>query len=334
SNDDAWRTCTKLKKATWLWLLMMLLVVGACRRSTDTTGPGEGPIRVFVSIPPQKHFVQRVGGERVQVSVLLPPGQSPATYELAPKQMVELAAAQTYFRIGVPFEKQVVVKIGAMLRNLPIVDLRKGIELRPLSHDPNHHGDYQGHSHTPGEPDPHSWMNPRLVKKQAQTICAELCRLDPDHREHYERNCRAFEADLDRADAEIAAALAPLRGREFFVFHPAYGYFADAYELRQVAIESGGKQPTAKQLADLIKRAKQANVKLIFVQPQFDRSNAEVIAREIGGAVVAIDPLAEDYIDNLLNKAAVVKRALADAPTTAPSADPGAAVSEGSADGG
>ena len=277
------------------------------------TDHDKAPLRVFVSIAPQKCFVERVAGQRAEVTVLLPSGQSPATYEPTPKQMVRLASAQVYFRIGVPFEKSVVDKIGATLEHLNIVDMRAGIDLRTMAEacEHGHHGDEaEGHDHQPGEVDPHVWLNPRLVKTLARNTCDEFCRLDPSNREAYEGNLRSFEGDLDRVDRRIAAILAPLRGCEFYVFHPAFGYFADAYGLEQVAVEAGGREPTAKRLGALITRAKRAGVKLIFVQPQFSSRSAEAVARQIGGAVVSMDPLAENYIDNLLDMAAKVERAL------------------------
>jgi len=293
-----------------------MIVVCSCRRDAPSTQPAAGLIRVFVSIPPQRYFVKRVGGEHVAISVLLRPGQSPATYDPTPKQMVELAAAQVYFRIGVPFEKQVVAKVAAALGELCIVDTREGIDA-VIANAADHPGcgvepesDHGHHGHG-DEPDPHVWMNPRLVKRQARTICRELCRLTPAHREAFESHCAAFEADLDRVDARISASLAPLRGREFYVFHPAFGYFAEAYGLKQVAVETGGKQPTAKHLTELIEQARSAGVKLIFVQPQFTKQSAEVVARAIGGAVVVLDPLAENYIENLLDVASKIERALA-----------------------
>ena len=237
-----------------------------------------------MSIPPQKCFVEKVGGERVHVSVLLAPGQSPHTYEPTPKQIVSLSKARVYFRIGVPFEKQVVAKIGEAIKGFNIVDTCQGIRQRAMTaeeiaaeiheatstghHDEEGHSrdnDHKSHHHDEGELDPHVWMNPRLVKIQAGNIRDELIRLDPDHRNEYELNCRAFEKELDLLDARIMASLASLHGREFFVFHPGFGYFADAYGLKQVAVETGGKQPTAKQLGELIERARRAGVKLIFV---------------------------------------------------------------------
>ena len=306
-------------------LLLGLAVMCSCRpESTPTTsGPTTRstpkPLRIFVSIPPQRYFVTRVGGNRVDVSVLLPPGQSPATYEPTPKQMVRLADAQVFFQIGVPFERQVVAKLGAALEDLNIVDTNEEIELREMTATCDHdHDENAGHHQHNGGQDPHVWMNPRLVKLQAQTVCRELCRLDPLHREEYVQGLRSLEANLDDLDTRIAADLAPFRGREFYVFHPAFGYFAEAYGLEQVAIEAGGKQPTAKQLVALTDRAGVAGARLIFVQPQFDRRNAETVARQIGGAVVPMDPLAEDYIDNMRDIASKIKMAMLSPPRGEP----------------
>jgi zinc transport system substrate-binding protein len=309
------QVCRTISRA---WLLMML-VIGSCRPAapasrpaTPAAEPSDRPIPVFVSIPPQKCFVERVGGEHVRVSVVLAPGQSPHTYEPTSKQLVHLGAARLYFTIGFPFEKQLAGKVASTFKDLKLVDTREGIDLRMMTEDEEEADEHGGEQHEHQLPDPHVWMSPRLVKVQARTICRALGRLDPSHGAEYEVNCRAFEADLDRVDAKIAAALAPLRGREFYVYHPAFGYFADAYGLKQVAVEQGGKQPTAKQLAALIAQAKTAGVRLVFVQPQYAKKNAETLAAEIGGAVVSLDTLAEDYVGNLLDVAEKIQKALTD----------------------
>ena len=302
---------------------IFIFTLGSCREQADKSPPTDKKLlHVFVSIPPQKYFVERIGGDHVSVSTLLKPGQSPHTYEPTPKQMVELSAARVYFRIGVPFEKQVVGKIASALEQLVVVDTSEGIALRvlqsPCEHDDEpekhdthteHAADHHHHNHD-DVLDTHTWMSPRLAGVHARHICETLSRLDPSHGTTYRQNLEAFQADLNKLDAQIAEALAPLKGREFYVFHPAFGYFADAYGLKQVAVELAGKQPTAKQIAALIASAKEAGVKLIFVQPQFTKRSAETVAEAIGGAVVVLDPLAEDYLDNLLHVANTIQKAL------------------------
>lgn len=274
--------------------LCVCVISTGCR--PPSPAPPVGKITVFVSILPQSYFVQRVGGEHVDVHVLVGPGQSHHSYEPTPRQVSDLAKARVYFRIGVPFEAALLGKISAAFKGLDLVDTSQGIRFRQSSDSCTESG--HEHAHAGGK-DPHIWLDPQLVKIQAQTICDALCRIDPDHRADYEGNLRAFQADLDAVDVRIAKALAPLKGREFFVFHPAYGYFGDAYGLRQVAVEDEGKEPSLKRLAELIERARRAGARLILVQPQFPTSGAKAVADAIGGAVVPIDPLAADYLKNL-----------------------------------
>jgi len=311
-----------MRQCIHLAILLSVLPTVICR--PVEAGPDESAkkLRVFVSILPQAGFVEKVGGDRVEVDVLVGPGQSPATYTATHKQMARLAGADVFFRIGVPFEEPLLKKIAALLPELRIVDTRKGIKLRVMERA--HGSGEQQHEHRgdeeddeEGEPkhgekgtDPHIWLDPKLVKVQARTICEELIRIDRDHAEQYRENRKSFEAELDKVDARIARALGPLKGREFFVFHPAYGYFGDAYGLKQVPVEIEGKSPSAKQLVSLINRAKEAKVKVIFVQPQFSTSNAEAVALMIGGAVVPMDPLARDYLANLAAMAGKLESAL------------------------
>jgi zinc transport system substrate-binding protein len=243
--------------------------------------------------------------------------------------MTELSKARVFFRIGVPFEEALVPKIRSMFRDLLIVDSHKGIKLRAMDseHEDHEHetsqsgdshkdakGDHEeetdDHHHEAGAPDPHVWLDPILVKELGSNICEALSRIDPTNAADYRKNLKGFQSQLDRVNAKIAHALAPIKGKEIFVFHPAYGYFADRYGLKQVAVETGGKEPSAKQLKTLIDKARDAGVKVIFVQPQFDTKYAESITKATGGAVVFLDPLAFEYIKNLEEMAIKVESAL------------------------
>jgi len=270
----------------------------------------QGPLSVFVSIPPQKYFVERIGGRHVSVSVMVGAGQSPATYEPTPRQIARLASARIFFRIGVPFERAFVRRIAATFDELTIVDTSRGVPLRRMQQPRDLPNAHEGNDVETGT-DPHIWLNPRLVKIQADTICSALCDADPDHSAAYKHNRDAFKADLDALDREIAKALEPVKGKTLFVFHPAFGYFADAYGLRQKAIETGGKEPSARRIIELIDQAKREGVRVIFVQPQFSDRAARAIAESIDGAVVPMNPLAPDYMENMRRMAAAVSQALA-----------------------
>lgn len=305
----------------WYRLFGNTLLCGAWVVGTVAAQPANAPpekLTVAVSILPQAHFVERVGGERVRAVVLVGPGQSPHAYEPTPKQVAELAGARAYFTIGVEFERGLLPRLRSSFPKLRVVDTRTGVPLRTMTGaeavaECDHGHDHGRHDHQ-GTPDPHIWLSPRLVKIQAQTICDALADLDPAGAETYRRNLAAFQTDLDRLQDLLEVALAGLKGREVFVFHPAFGYFLDEFGLKQVPVEIEGKEPTARQLATVIERAKAAGVRVIFVQPQFSRKSAEAVAEAIGGVVVPLDPLARDFTANLEEMAAKIRAKFAAAP--------------------
>lgn len=280
---------TGTKSMRYLWLVI-LLVSPIGQAFGDSA-----PLRVFASVLPIQTFVEQVGGEHVEARAMVRPGFSPHTYDPTPQQIAALARAALYVRVGVPFEDAWMGRIRSANSSMQVIDVRSGLELR-VSEDHEHAHD---HGREVDEFDPHVWTNPRLVMHMIGRIRDRLAELDPAHAADFSRNHDAYLADLRALDEEIHELLDPLRNRKFMVFHPAWGYFADAYGLVQVPIEHEGKEPGARALAALIDRAKAEGVRVIFVQPQFDKRQATQIARAIGGSVIAVDPLAPDYVDNL-----------------------------------
>lgn len=302
-------------------VLAALLAAGGCRRAAEPDAGVADRIRVFVGIPPQAFFVERIGGPRVAVEVLVAPGQSPHTYEPTPQQIARLVSSRLYFSTGMEFEDVLAGRLAGGGSTLEVVDTRAGIPLRaadgespaqapPAGHDAHDHehdphednaGDsaHAHHAHAPGAPDPHVWLSPPLVRIQARTIAAALARVDPAGADEYAERLRAFDLELAALDAHVRDALAPCRGRTLFVFHASYGYFADAYGLTQIAVEVAGKEPTPRQLAALVERARTSGARAIFVEPQYPSATAHALAREIGCPVVELDPLARDYLENM-----------------------------------
>jgi len=281
----------------------------------DAAPHPNGTLSIFVSILPQAYFVERIGAERVTVEVMVKPGQDPHTFEPTPQQMARLAEADVFFRIGVEFENTLIPRIQSTMKELVVVDCREGIRLRQMeAHGVD--GEEQekvGAGHEEGEhegTDPHIWLSVRNAILLSGTMHEALVRLDPEGKEIYDRGYRGLVKDLEALDRRIARILEPVKGEPLFVFHPSFGYFADDYGLKQIAVETGGAEPSARQLARLIAEAESSGVRVIFVQPQFSRKSAETIASEIGATVVPIDPLARDYIDNLEKMARAVEEGL------------------------
>lgn len=262
---------------------------------------GVADMRIFVSVTPLKYFVERIGGEHVDVEVMVQPGHSPVTYEPTPRQMAALSKAHVYVRIGVPFETFWMSKLQEINPELEIIDPRHGISLLPLQYKAleiakDGHA-YQAHNHEAG--DPHMWLDPSLVKTISENIKDQLIRIDQGNSAAYKRNTAQFLKELDELDRDIRQLTADIQNRKFLVFHPAWGYFAQAYGLEQISVEHEGKEPGPSTLARLIEAVKQLNISTVFVQRQFSTRVAATLAAEIDGKVVVLDPLAEDYFENL-----------------------------------
>lgn len=253
---------------------------------------------IYVSIPPLAYFVERVGGNDFKVVTVIGPGQSPATFETTPKQLARFSEARIFFVAGVPFEKQLNKKLKAAFEDLNIVDTQKGIKFHQLDH--HHHGDIE-HDNAEEENslDPHTWLDPSLAKIIAQNIFDGLVKISPADSSLYRKNLNMLFEELDKIDSLIMQKLQPYAGHSFYTFHPAFGYLARAYNLKQKAIEVEGKEPSTRQLTNIITKAKKDGVKIIFTQPQFSDKSARAIAESVNARVIPIDPLSKDYINNL-----------------------------------
>ena len=296
-------------------LLVLLALVVPLNLWTAPATAGNSPLPVYVSILPQKYFVERIGGDRVAVSVMVGPAKSPATYEPTPKQMQNLAAARLYFSIGVPFEKIWLKRLQSNHPQMRIIDTLEGVQLLPMA--AHHHGEEERHKDADNGAgreeeilDPHVWTSPPRVKIMAKRILKALVEELPGHEKELSANCETFLADLNRLTEDIQQKLEPVRNRSFLVFHPSWGYFADTFKLEQVAIENEGKEPGARTLNHVIKFAQKRNIRVIFVQKQFSSVAARMIADAIGGRIEAVDPLAEDYLDNLRRVANILAEAM------------------------
>lgn len=292
-----------------------LLLIAGCSSEPASTPPESSaradvsPLTVMVSIAPQRFFVERIGGNLVEAEVIAPPGYAPETYQVTPRQMDSFGKADLYFLIGMPFEEELVRRVSAVFPDLLIVDTREGVSMLSAAHE--HHGEEETeHDHHHGGNDPHIWLDPQRVKIQARTMARALIERLPDHEMTFSQNLAAFEAELDALHSRLSEMLAPVSGGALYVFHPSFGYFADAYGLEQRSIEYEGKSPGARRLYAIMDEIKQAGVRVLFEQPQFTTSALSGIAAETGVEIVILDGLAEDYIENMKEMAAKIARHL------------------------
>lgn len=280
-------------------LLLLIVITGVSACGADKS-PASDQTHIFVSILPLKYFVERIGGDNVNVHVMVGPGQSPETFEPLPKQLSMLSNAQLYFGIDVPFERVWLPKIRAMRADLNVVNLAEHTALSTKEvHRHAQESEQHGHAN-----DPHIWTSPREARLIAAEIEAELRQLLPAESDQIKARYAMLDRELLELDNTIKHVLSEWRGSgEFVVMHPAWGAFAEDYGLEQIAIEDEGKSPSAQALQLLLARLKKESIRWVFIQPQHSQRMAMTVATSIGAEIEVLDPLAENYIDNMKNVA-------------------------------
>lgn len=247
-------------------------------------------LQVAAAIRPLEYLVARVGGERVRAWSLVPVGVSPEHFEPTPQQLARLADAHMLITFGLAYERRWLAAVRAHRPRIEIVDCRP---------------------QAPDGPDPHPWTDPRAAARTAACVREALAARDPQHAPTYAHNLERLRDDLQALDADIRRTLAGAAGCTFLVYHPAWGHFAQAYGLVQLALEHEGKEPGARHLAAVLERARAREVEVLFVQPQMSERLTRTAARALGGRVVTLDPLAYDYLDNMRRVAAAIAAACA-----------------------
>ncbi len=257
----------------------------------------DGKITVAVSLQPYATLVKMLGGDRVNVVTLLPPGADPHNFEPKPAVIKAFSLAQVYFSDGSGLDKVWLPRFLAANKDVKVIDISKNIEWMESEHDDH---DIHGHHHDEDEIDPHIWTSPYRVKYLAQNIFHALKRLDPEHETFYTDQVQRVQNQLTAIARKLNETVISLPSdrRSFIVFHPSYGYLAKDFGLKQYAIEVNGKEPKPRDLANLINMGRKNGIKAVFVQPEFSKRAAETIAKDLGAVVVETDPLAADFIGN------------------------------------
>ncbi|HED6851754.1 TPA: zinc ABC transporter substrate-binding protein [Campylobacter coli] len=266
---------------------------------------------ISVSIPPQAFFVEKIAKDSVEINILIPPNSDEHTMEFKPQALKKLEQSKIYFLADLELEKILGEKFKSVLKNVKIVNINEGIHLLEGRHDHEH--DHDGH-HAEEEHaehnDPHVWLDPILVKKLAQNITQALVQSFPNNKEFYEANLANFLKELDQMDAQIAEKLKNIKRNEFIVYHPSWAYLAKRYNLVQIPVEIDGKEPKSKDLQNLIKLAKEKDIRVIFVQPGFPENSAKVLAKELNAQIVSINHLARNWDEELLKSIQALSSAL------------------------
>lgn len=267
-------------------LILFMVILMGCEEETQST--------IAVSIVPQETFVKAVVGDNYDIITMIPPGYSPANYQPTPQEMAKFNEATIYFSIDVAAEA------GFLdAANMTILDLADTVDaVYPARYfEDDEEADHEDHSHE-GR-DPHIWLSPKRAILMVETIRDTMVEIDPDNDELYEMNAQAYIKELQALDQELTDIFSQLENRAFIIYHPSYGYFADDYQLKMIAIEDEGKSATIQGIEEVIEMAQENDIRFIFYQEEFDNQQAELVAKEINGTTIKVAPLSGDYIESM-----------------------------------
>lgn len=276
-------------------IILPLLLLASCHLRRERAF--EKPL-LLVSILPEKSFIEKIAGDDFRITVLIPPGANPSTYSLLPEQMKEIASAELWFRMGyVGVELSWADRIMEANPGMKTVDLSAGLPLMNSGHNGSNGG---------AGTDPHTWLSPGNVRMMAARIHDELILLRRENAEAYTLRYREFLQEIDSTDYKIREILHSCRNKKFISYHPSLSYFARDYGLIQLSIEQNGKEPTPSGMAQLTKAAIAEGIRVIYIQSEYDRELAKVVAEEINGSIVQIRPLDPGWSQNLIKIARLI----------------------------
>ena len=265
------------------------------------TNNDNSKLQAVSSFNPLHEFSQIVGGEKIDVTLLVPVGVEPHDWEPTIKDVQRMQKSDLIVINGIGFESWVDDLIENDYQGI-IVNTSNGIELNSSEEEHGEEGQEDEHGHLEG--DPHIWLNPLYAKIQVQNIANAFTNSDSTNSEFYLANAEKYNKKLDLLDSKIRTELSGCK-HDFIAFHDAFSYFADEYNLNQhtiVATTNSHGEVTAKTLENVISTARELNIKVIFSEETVNTKTSQIIANEIGGKVLVLSPLEIVSEDNYISK--------------------------------
>lgn len=287
-----------MKKIISLLLVIPMLLTIGCSKENESNQNEEGKIKIYTSIYPLYDFVKKVGGDKVDVTNLVPAGTEPHDWEISTRDIVNLEKADMLIYNGAGIENWT-DKLINTLENKDIVYIKtsEGLDI----HKVNKNNKNDGHNH--GNYDPHTWLSIKNAKMEMENIKNALVKYDPDNEKYYEDNYEKYAEKFDELDKKYSNTLEPIKNKVIIVAHEAFGYLCDEYDIKQEGIEglTPDSEPNPARMREIVKFAKENNVKVIFFEELVSPKVAEVIAKEVNAKIEVLNPLeglSEEQINN------------------------------------
>lgn len=276
-----------------LFAALAVTATGWFASCSGNSNPGQ-PVRYAVSYPMQRYLLCEIAGDSAEVSTLIPPGTDPETYESSVQTLRSLENSRAYFILGTPgFEESILRKVSDNLGEVEPVDCGKNIP-----HISDAHGN--------GESDPHIWNSLRNAISIATAMRDWLVSHDPDHAAGYNRRYTDLNRRLTALDDSIAGILDDAKGKAFVVMHPSLSYFAHDYGLRQIAMETEGKEASPRQLSARMDEARKSGATVMIHDREHSSAAAESVARQLGLTLVSVSLNGDNWAEEMITIAKAI----------------------------
>jgi len=294
--------CNK-KIITFLMIFFILAVIitASCSKENSIKNKKSGVMNIIVSIPPQAEFVEEICKEKADITIMIPPGASPHTYEPTASQLVNVSNAALYIKVGTPieFENNWLKKIEDLNKKMLIDDCSENINLIEAGGENHDSSNDENNGELHLGADPHIWLSLKNAVIMTENIYKAIISIDPENMDYYKKNKTDYINRLIKLNDKIRESFASADGKIFMSYHDSWAYFARDYGLTQLTIEENGKEPSLQKIKEFIDLAKSENIKIIFASPELNSSSANIIAKEIGGSVIFVSPLEKNYLQNM-----------------------------------
>ncbi len=272
-------------------LIFIVTLVYISGKSGNTPAISSQKMKVNASIYPLYYFASIIGGDKVEVKNLIPSGVEPHEYDPTAKDIAAIEDSSILLLNGIL--ENWGDKMKSNLQNADVLIVTTGDGLFSLDAHHTHDGGHTAEEHTTEAKDPHIWLDPLLAKKQSQKITEAFVQEDPANAEYYKKNSAELDAKFDRLHTAFATGLATCKSRDIITSHEAFGYLAKAYNLQQESIAglSTETEPSTKELAEVVRFAKEHDTKYIFFESLVSPKLSETIAREVGAKTMVLDPI-------------------------------------------
>lgn len=310
-----WRTLV----STSITLIAMIVLAGCGGQAKVVTPDSAGKIKVVATVYPVYEFVKQVGGDKVDVVMLIPPGAEPHDWEPTAKDIARIKGAKVFAYHGAGFEPIEKLLTKDVLGTTLPVEVSKGVTPLPATHEADSKKNNQ-HDH---EGDSHMWTDPLSAQQEVNNIAQALAMADEKNAAYYKENAEKYNKQLTELDQEYKTTLANISRKDIITSHEAFGYLAARYGLHQVGIMglSPDAEPTPDRMAEITKFCREHKVNYIFFETLASPKLAQTIAHETGAELLVLNPVenlteeemkqGKNYIsimkENLVNLAKALK---------------------------